>query len=506
MKEQHSNAMKQLLSYSLVSLIVSGLTLGVYHFSGLSQQGETVIVERQAESNDTFAFETNHTVPVVNMPTSGSNVPTSFNKAAEVAMPAVVHIKSIKTRTRSSYDPFYELFGVRPQQRNSNSRQQVSSGSGVIIGSDGYIVTNNHVIADADELDVTLYDNRTYKASVIGTDPSTDLGLIKIEAGNLPTVELVNSDDVKVGEWVLAVGNPFSLASTVTAGIVSAIGRDLEIIKDRMAIESFIQTDAAVNPGNSGGALVDLDGKLIGVNTAIASPTGAYAGYAFAVPANIVKKVVSDLKEYGTVQRGFLGITYAESLDGDVSKARGVTLTEGVLIEGLVETGAAKQAGLQRGDIIVSVDGVEVKNDAKLLELIGRNRPGDVIRIEVYRDQRYRSYDVQLTDQEGNTEVQATGRNEVLSEIGVELRDLTGRELNRIGIDNGVLVTKLTAGKLRSQTDIKKDFIILQVDGEKVNSADEVIQTFEWGQNQVTLTGFYPGYRRLYEYTVNLEK
>ncbi|MEM7375077.1 MAG: trypsin-like peptidase domain-containing protein [Bacteroidota bacterium] len=494
--------MKQILSYTLVSLLVSGLTLGVYHFSGVGQQEQLVQVQPAVKFNDSFAFQANHNMPTANSAT----VPTNFNAAAEVAMPAVVHIKSIKTRTRSNYDPFYELFGVRPQQRNSNSRQQVSSGSGVIIGSDGYIVTNNHVIEDADELDVTLYDNRTYKASVIGTDPSTDLGLIKIEAYGLSTVELVNSDEVKVGEWVLAVGNPFSLASTVTAGIVSAIGRDLEIIKDRMAIESFIQTDAAVNPGNSGGALVDLDGKLIGVNTAIASPTGAYAGYAFAVPANIVRKVVSDLKEFGSVQRGFLGITYAESLDGDVAKARSLDITEGVLIEGLVETGGARQAGLERGDIIVSVDGVEVKNDAKLLELIGRNRPGDIIRVEVYRDSEYRTFDVQLTDQDGNTEVQAIERNETLSQIGVELRDLTDRELNRIGIDNGVLVTKLTAGKLRSQTSIKKDFIILQVDGQNVASADEVVNTFELGDDKVTLMGFYPGYRRAYEYTVDLNK
>lgn len=498
--------MKQILSYALVSLIVSGMTLGMYHFSGIGQQQQSFSqIQKPAEINDSFAFQTNHSMPTATTVRAGS-VPGNFNAAAEVAMPAVVHIKSIKTRTRTNYDPFYELFGVRPQQRNSNSRQQVSSGSGVIIGADGYIVTNNHVIADADELDVTLYDNRTYKASVIGTDPSTDLGLIKIEAYGLPTVELVNSDEVKVGEWVLAVGNPFSLASTVTAGIVSAIGRDLEIIKDRMAIESFIQTDAAVNPGNSGGALVDMEGKLIGVNTAIASPTGAYAGYAFAVPSNIVKKVVSDLKEFGSVQRGFLGITYAESLDGDVAKARNLDITEGVLIEGLVETGGAKQAGLRKGDIIVSVDGVEVRNDAKLLELIGRNRPGDIIRVEVYRNNAYRTYDVQLTDQEGNTEIRAIQRNETLSEIGVELRDLTDRELNRIGIDNGVLVTKLTAGKLRSQTSIKKDFIILQVDGENVNSAEEVVNSFEWGGGELTLMGFYPGYRRVYEYTVDLDK
>ena len=309
-----------------------------------------------------------------------------------------------------------------PQKYNNN--QHVSSGSGVIISPDGYIVTNNHVIKDADELNVTLFDNRTYKATVIGTDPSTDLGLIKIDGKKLPTLILANSDDARVGQWVLAVGNPFSLASTATAGIVSAIGRDLEIIEDRMAIESFIQTDAAVNPGNSGGALVDLEGLLLGVNTAIASPTGAYAGYAFAVPANIVKKVVSDLKKYGAVQRAFLGVGKVKSMDGDLAKSLGVNFSEGILIEDVPELGGAYKAGIQAGDIIVSIDGIKIRSEARMLELVGRNKPGDVIDVKVFSKGKYLTHKVTLTNEYGETEIIAPERNETLNELGIEIRDL----------------------------------------------------------------------------------
>lgn len=258
--------MKNILSYTLVSLMVSGLTLGLYHFSGMGKQ--EIIIEEKADTSASFLTTSDQ--PSLNYRAAQATAPANFKLAADVSMPAVVHIKSIQTVSQSMSDPFYELFGMRPKRRNS--RQQVSSGSGVIISSDGFIVTNNHVIASADELTVTLSDNRSYTAKVIGTDPTTDLGLIKIEGTNFEAITLANSDNVAVGEWVLAVGNPFSLASTATAGIVSAIGRDLEIIEDRMAIESFIQTDAAVNPGNSGGALVNLEGQLIGINTAKAYP------------------------------------------------------------------------------------------------------------------------------------------------------------------------------------------------------------------------------------------
>ncbi len=491
--------MKNLWQTVIVSLIVSGSLLAGYHFSGVGREGE--VVTTRSDSSD-FALQVNRRIPTT-LTADGKEQPTDFHEAASIAMPAVVHIKSIRTITQSFYDPFYEFFGRAPSR--TNNRQQVSSGSGVIIGSDGYIVTNNHVIKDADELTVTLYDNRTFTATVIGTDPSTDLGLIKIEADQLPTLILANSDEVVVGEWVLAVGNPFSLSSTATAGIVSAIGRDLEIIKDQMAIESFIQTDAAVNPGNSGGALVDLEGHLIGVNTAIASPTGAYAGYAFAVPANIVKKVVEDLRNYGTVQRAFLGVVSGDNLNGDVARNLNLDITEGVYVRELSEIGGAYRAGIREEDVIVEIDEIPIKTDAKLLEVIGRNRPGDQIDVRVYREGRYRNFPVTLTNRDGNTNLIKSNRSELLTQLGVEMRDLTGQEKERLGIDRGVLVHKLYAGKMRQNTNMQENFIILKMNGREIEDVTELMRALEGARGEVSLVGFYPRYNRLYEYKIQLE-
>ena len=494
--------MSRLLSHLLVSLLVSGASLLGYHLTlgpGAPPEatapgmGLATAPSASAPARDSFA----RTV-AFDPPGDIGTTPTDFHLAAERAMPAVVHIKSILTMRRSDYDPFYELFGLRPRQ--GSGQQQTSTGSGVILSPDGYIVTNNHVIQDADELTVTLSDNRSFSATVIGTDPSTDLGLLKIEGQALPHVALANSDEVRVGSWVLAVGNPFNLASTATAGIVSAIGRDLEIIEDQMAIESFIQTDAAVNPGNSGGALVNLQGELMGVNTAIASPTGAYAGYAFAVPSNIVRKVVADLKQYGSVQRAFLGIRYAVDLNGEVAQQRGLDLTEGVLIEQVAPKGGADRAGIRGGDVIVAIDGIATRNDAKLLEVVGRKRPGDQVQVKVYRDGRYRTRAVQLTDREGNVSVEATRRNPVLNELGVTFEDVAPDNLRRWGIEQAVQVSRLYAGLIRKQTDMQDGFIILQLNGRDVGSAAELVQQLEQTDGPVELAGFYPGYRRLYTY------
>jgi len=495
--------MSKLISHLLVSLVVSLSTLAAYHYVVLptEQEGSATDSESLARASrepmapgDSFAQ-----VARYRMPDAMASAPADFHLAAKQTMPAVVHIKSILTlKGGSSYDPFYELFGLRPRQ--GSGRQQMSTGSGVILSPDGYIVTNNHVIQEADELTVTLFDNRSYPATVIGTDPSTDLGLIKIEATNLPHVALANSDEVLVGSWVLAVGNPFNLASTATAGIVSAIGRDLEIIEDQMAIESFIQTDAAVNPGNSGGALVNLAGELIGVNTAIASPTGAYAGYAFAVPSNIVRKVVADLKEYGSVQRAFLGIRYAVDLNGEVAKQKGLSLTEGVLIEQVASGGGMDQAGIRAGDVIVAIDGIPTKNDAKLLEVVGRNRPGDKVKVRVYRDGQYRNFEVQLTDSYGNVEVDAARRNPVLNQLGIALEDVDQATLRSYGLEQGVKVSRLYAGLIRKQTEMEDGFVILKVNGQNVSTAAELTQWLEQAHGDIELTGFYPGYRRLYAY------
>ncbi|MEL6671454.1 MAG: trypsin-like peptidase domain-containing protein [Bacteroidota bacterium] len=493
--------MKQILTTILVSLVVSGTAIGLYHVSLGRQQAEALPLPTEGiPEADDFAVQVTHR----SMPgLAASEAPVDFLGAASKAMPAVVHIKSYQSYSRNSYDPFYEFFGMAP--RKNNSSQHTSSGSGVIISSDGYIVTNNHVIKDADELTVIMADNRSYQATVIGTDPSTDLGLIKIQEQDLPTLELADSDQAQVGEWVLAVGNPFSLASTATAGIVSAIGRDLEIIKDQMAIESFIQTDAAVNPGNSGGALVNLEGRLLGVNTAIASPTGTYAGYAFAVPANIVKKVVTDLKQYGSVQRAFLGIRSARPLTGSMARKMGIPLTEGVLIEGVAEFGGAYKAGVKAGDIVVSIDGIKIRNDAKLLELVGRNRPGDIIDVKVYREKVYKTFKVTLTNEDGTTEILAPARNETLNFLGVEIRALTQTEMNRLGVERGILVSKLYAGKLRQETEIKENFIILKLNGQSVSDVDSLTKELEGYQGTLQLTGFYPRYNRLFTYSLELE-
>jgi Do/DeqQ family serine protease len=313
--------------------------------------------------------------------------PADFSTAAELSVTAVVHVKTLTTRNNSMggqyFDPFQFFWGQpAPQQMP----QQQSAGSGVIISDDGYIVTNNHVIENADEVNITLDNKQTYTAKVVGTDPSTDLALLKVDAKGLPFMRWGNSDQVKVGEWVLAVGNPFNLTSTVTAGIVSAKARNINILpSQKFPIESFIQTDAAVNPGNSGGALVNATGELIGINTAIASTTGSYAGYSFAVPVNIVRKVVLDLVEFGTVQRGFIGVSIRE-IDSDFAKEKSIKSLSGVYVNGLTEEGAAKRAGIREGDVIVSVNGTSIKSSPELQEQVSRYRPGDQIDVTIVRD------------------------------------------------------------------------------------------------------------------------
>jgi serine protease Do len=312
------------------------------------------------------------------------NVPFDFTAAAELAMPAVVHITSKETKKESSkkqdkqQSPFDFFFGPMDKYPKQGT------GSGVIIEANGYIVTNNHVVDFADDITVVLYDKRKFKAKKIGVDPSTDLALLKIEGEDFPTLEYGNADEVKVGEWVLAVGNPFNLTSTVTAGIVSAKGRNIDILRSRTAIESFIQTDAAVNPGNSGGALVDDQGFLIGINTAIASQTGSFSGYSFAVPATIVKKVVADLKEFGTAQRGFMGISI-QSLDNELADELGLNFVEGVHIADIESGGAADKAGVKIDDVVTKINGRKVKTAPELQELVGRNRPGDELEVLVNR-------------------------------------------------------------------------------------------------------------------------
>lgn len=362
--------MKQLTSMVLAGIIGGLITLGGFYLIAPQTPAQTVkLVNQPAQKYAQLASDRIQTAPF------------DFTAAAEKTMPAVVHITSKQTvkeevkRQQSPFDFFFGPMEGTPKQ---------GTGSGVIIDDEGFIVTNNHVVDFADEITVTLYDQRKFKATKVGTDPTTDLALIKIEAEELPVLAFGNSDDVRVGEWVLAVGNPFNLTSTVTAGIVSAKGRNIDILEGRTAIESFIQTDAAVNPGNSGGALVDQQGNLIGINTAIASYTGSFSGYSFAVPASIVMKVVEDLKEFGSAKRGFMGVSI-QNMDSELATDLGVNIVEGVHIAGVQDGGAADDAGMKVDDIVTQINGRNVKTAPELQELVGRNRPGDEIEVTINR-------------------------------------------------------------------------------------------------------------------------
>lgn len=324
-----------------------------------------------------------------------------FGEAAATTLQQVVHIRS-RVAMQAPRDPFYEFFGDGfwgPQYRNQQRQQQFqeASGSGVIVSSDGYIVTNNHVIDRAVEVVVSLHNGRGYKAEIIGTDPSTDLAVLKIEEKNLPEAGLADSDDVRVGDWVLAVGNPFNLASTVTAGIVSAKARNINILTDNSAIESFIQTDAAVNPGNSGGALVNLRGELIGINTAIATPTGTFAGYSFAVPSNIVRKVMTDLIEHGEVQRGYLGVVI-QDLSWQLAQQLDLDMSQGVVVANLVPNGPADKAGLKVKDVILEIEGEPIQSTSRLLEIVARHKPGDEVDVVIQRDGKKRDVSIRLQE------------------------------------------------------------------------------------------------------------
>ena len=495
--------MKKHLPLVASAVVGSAITLGAYHF--LLPQHNAVVIR---ETNSPMAAFTSARV-------GAEAMPMDFSTTAEKVTPAVVHIKStsgLQKPTASQpqmqpNDPFRDFFGGGGSPfffgEPARPMPQQSTGSGVIISNDGYIVTNNHVIEKADEVEVTLHDNRTYKAKIVGTDPSTDLAVIQIKENNLPTLAFGNSDAVRVGQWVLAVGNPFNLSSTVTAGVVSAKGRNIRILKDNAAIESFIQTDAAVNPGNSGGALVSLDGGLVGINTAIYSQTGVYAGYAFAVPSGIVKKVTEDLITYGVVQRGFLGITIRD-LNGELAKERDLEITEGVLVDSLTKESAAKDAGVKAGDVIVKVDGNAVRNSAQLQEAIGRHRPGDQVKLLVNREGKERELLVSLKNKAGNKEVVKKEKVEILNVLGVELESVSSKECKKLGIDGGVKVNKLLAGKLRQQTEMREGFIITKVDKTPVKSVKELTDLLQNKNGGTMIEGVYADYPGVYYYAFGL--
>ena len=507
--------MKKFASIFIAAVIGSALTIGTF-----------LLIDRQGDG----AVKIEHIsgTPVVGaaytVNKDGEIVPLEFTGIAKGVMPAVVYIKSTQLQQVQNYqyrdyqDPFRDFFNddmfrrffgpdfrhesPQPQQRGPQAR--VGAGSGVIISEDGYIVTNNHVIHQADDIEVTLNDNRIFKAKVIGTDPSTDLALIQIQGSDLPYLPLANSDEVEVGEWVLAVGNPFNLNSTVTAGIVSAKARNINILQDRSAIESFIQTDAAINPGNSGGALVDMKGGLIGINTAIASPTGAYAGYGFAVPSNIVNKVVEDLITYGMVQRGYLGILI-RNVDGNLAVEKDLNRTNGVYVDSVTENSAAGAAGIMEEDVITQVDGNEVKSTGELLEYIGRQRPGDEVSLTVDRKGEEMEFLVTLRNQEGVAAISSKPETaDVLEVLGIELEEIDNKTARRLNIDGGLRITRIMPGKLQRQTDVRTGFIITHVDNKEVKRVEQFVKLLENREDGVLITGMYENYPGKYYYAFGL--
>ncbi len=432
-----------------------------------------------------------------------SNVPThlpDFTVVAEMTVNTVVHIRAEFERPSSIYDEFFggdmfrEFFG--PRQRRTPDRRVQGSGSGVILSNDGYVITNNHVVQDAMLVEVTLNDNQVFEATIVGTDPTTDLALLKIEGEDLPFAVFGDSDKVKVGEWALAVGNPFNLTSTVTAGIVSAKGRQINILGGGTAIESFIQTDAAVNRGNSGGALVNTNGELIGINAAIASTTGSFAGYSFAIPSNIAKKVTMDLMEHGEVQRGFLNINIDDVTPARV-REQNLKVNRGVYVGAVNEGGAGESAGLKPGDVIVAIDNRQINTTADLLETIGRKRPGDEVTVTFNRDGRKMEGKTVLKNIHGDTSIVQRGEKDVVELLGATLEDATEQELNRLRIESGVRVASLSSGKL-SSAGIREGFIITHVDRQSVPNARELVSMLAGKSGGILLEGVYPNGTRAY--------
>lgn len=451
--------------------------------------------------------------------------PVDLTQAAENSLHAVVHIKSTqqaKEQTVTVRDPFAEIFGDifgngGRQQRRVQTQPRVGFGSGVIISKDGYIVTNNHVIDGADEIIVKLNDNREFKGRMIGTDPNSDLALVKIEGDDFPTIPVGDSDALKVGEWVLAVGNPFNLTSTVTAGIVSAKARTLGVYGIG-GVESFIQTDAAINQGNSGGALVNAKGELVGINAVLSSPTGAYAGYGFAIPTSVMTKVVSDLKQYGTVQRALLGIKGTSLAgDGDMMSDKpidksGATLSDkrkefgvvdGVWVREIVDGGSAAGSDIKVDDVIIGIDGKKVQNFADLQEAIAQHRPGDKVTVKVMRDKKEKNINITLKNEQGTTKIVKDAGMEILGAAFKELPDDLKKQLN---LGYGLQVTGVTSGKM-ADAGVRKGFIILKANDQpmrKVSDLEEVMKAAVKSPNQVLfLTGVFPSGKRGY-YAVDL--
>jgi len=424
-----------------------------------------------------------------------------FVDAAEASVNAVVHIKTTIIQKSASYNDFFGaffeyLYGI-PGQTQTNT--MIAYGSGVVLSPDGYIVTNNHVVEGASEVEVTFNNKVVRQATIVGTDPTSDLALIKVEGNDFDYLVFGDSDKVKVGEWVLAVGNPFNLTSTVTAGIVSAKARDISILGEGSSVESFIQTDAAVNRGNSGGALVNTRGELIGINAAIASHTGSYEGYSFAIPSNIVRKVVDDLLMYGETQRAYIGIQITE-MNADLAQRAGMKDIKGVYVAEVTDGGAAQKAGIHTGDVVVSINGNAVNTATQLTEIVHQYRPGDEVTVKVVRDGDERTYQVGLLNESGSTEVVKKGESFYNATLGIVLQPASQQEMNSLKIKNGLKIVEIRQGAFQGAG--VEGFIITAINGMAVNSKSELESALNASRNRRTyIEGIYPnGMRMNFEY------
>ena len=465
--------------------VVAVLLINVYFFQDTNTNKASEIRTHQIQKH----------IPTQRASYSVPNQPTNFVEAANKSVNAVVHIKTeVKVRSRS-YNDFFDPF------KNYNKQDTyVAFGSGVVISPDGYIVTNNHVVEGADKISVTFNNRDELTAEIIGLDATTDLALLKVSGSDLTFLTFGDSDELNVGEWVLAVGNPFNLTSTVTAGIVSAKARNINILGSSSSIESFIQTDAVVNRGNSGGALVNTSGELIGINAAIASHTGVYEGYSFAIPANLTKKIVEDLKKYGEIQRAYLGVQLRD-IDADFATELGLSHVEGVYVSGVVEKSGAMIAGITQGDIIIAVNETNTNTFSELVGTIGQYRPGDQVLVTIMRDGEFYDYTVTLKNQNNTTEVVKAIDTFYSETLGVHLQKSSEVELNDLGISSGLKITSIESGILQ-RGGISEGFIITEVNDHKVKSEKDLEEALANLKNKrVRLMGIYPnGMKVSYEF------
>lgn len=493
------------------AIIICGTLLGAALVGAWSATAVVNYHDKQATpSTQTSSFEESLTSP------SNLNHFTSYSKekypdltyAAENAVGAVVNIEVLTTvKGQPSFDPFLQFFGIPQGYGAPSTREAKAGGSGVLITDDGYVVTNNHVVENATKVKVKLYDGRTFDATVVGTDPTTDVALLKIDGKGFPYLKFGSSDDLRLGEWVLAIGSPFDLQSTITAGIVSAKARNLGAIPSQYSIESFIQTDAAVNPGNSGGALVNTAGELVGINTLIQSQTGSYIGYSFAVPSSIVKKVVVDLKEYGIVQRALLGIQYQE-INADFVEARGEELgiseIGGAWVAEVTAGGAAEAAGIRKGDIVISIDDKKIDSSAKLGEIIASKRPGEKVKISVKREGKVKLFEVTLRNRAGKTEPVSKDDLATLTSLGGEFADVSPKTARQLGISGGVRVTAVKEGGFLAKARVRPGFVITHLNEMAVENLAAMERLLESGKVEkvTSVDGIYPSTGRSASYSL----